>query len=224
MKFDTNQTDATLLWVVNSRCNLSCPFCSNLEIHSKKEHSKQFSSIKNKLLLNYKRILKLPDLGLGGLKIVIEERIRNKFFPQLPERIRIPDLIRTLDNSGKKFLINFTGGEPLLVSNIIEACQELTLHGHRIILNTNLTTGDIEGFCKKVPIESVVCIYASGHLRDIRNKKLMSLYLDNLQLCQKKGFNIIINEVAYPAYKRDVAIYVRHQPFLDTISFYNMRL
>lgn len=122
-------------------------------------------------------------------------------------KINIPALTRTLNVKNKKFLITFTGGgEPFLVPNIIEACREITKN-HYISFNTNLTADRVKAFCKEIKPQQVPFILASLHIEELEKRNLLEKYIHNFKLCQKKGFNIIAGEVAYP-------------PFLDNVQKY----
>jgi len=112
--------------------------------------------------------------------------------------INISDLTRTLNATNKTFLISFTGGgEPFLVPNIIEACREITKN-HYISFNTNLTAERVEGFCEEIEPQQVLYIIAALHIEELEKRNLLEKYIRHFKVCQKKGFNIIANEVAYP--------------------------
>jgi organic radical activating enzyme len=68
---------------------------------------------------------------------------------KIPRTIDIPVLLRTLDATGKIFKIGFSGGEPFLVPNIIDACVAL-MEKHYIELNTNLTSLKIKEFAERI--------------------------------------------------------------------------
>ena len=121
--------------------------------------------------------------------------------------INISALTRTLNATNRTFLITFTGGgEPFLVSNIIEACREITKN-HYISFNTNLTGERVEEFCDEIKPQQVPFIVASLHIEELEKRNLLEKYIHHFKLCQEKGFNIIANEVAYP-------------PFLDKVQKY----
>jgi len=112
--------------------------------------------------------------------------------------INISDLTRTLNATNKTFLISFTGGgEPFLVPNIIEACREITKN-HFISFNTNLTAERVEEFCEEIEPQQVSYIIASLHIEELEKRILLEKYIRHFKAYQKKGFNIIANEVAYP--------------------------
>lgn len=121
--------------------------------------------------------------------------------------INISALTRNLNATNKKFLITFTGGgEPFLVPNIIEACQEITKN-HYISFNTNLTAERVEEFCEEIEPQQVLFIVASLHIEELEKWNLLEKYIHHFKLFQKKGFNIIAMEVAHPPSLNKVQTY-----------------
>ena len=53
----------------------------------------------------------------------------------------------SINKTNKIFKIEFTGGEPFLIPNIIEACEELTKK-HYIEIISNFTSDRITEFCR----------------------------------------------------------------------------
>ena len=101
--------------------------------------------------------------------------------------INIPALMKTLDAVKKVFKMSFTGGgEPFLVPNIVEACVELTKK-HYVSFSSNLTSGKIPDFCKRVSPKYVLYIIASLHIKELERLDLMDRYVSNFLLCKKKG-------------------------------------
>jgi len=112
--------------------------------------------------------------------------------------INIPALIQTLNKTNKTFRIGFTGGEPFLTPNIIEACIEITKK-HYISLNSNLTTTKLKEFSVKINPKKVIHITASLHIVELETYNLMDRFIDNYMLLKEKGFNINALEVAHPS-------------------------
>ncbi|MFX0023948.1 MAG: radical SAM protein [Candidatus Hermodarchaeota archaeon] len=122
--------------------------------------------------------------------------------------INISALKNTLDNSNKIYRINFTGGEPFLVPNVVEACIELTKK-HFISINTNLTSKKVKEFAEKITPERVLFINASCHIKELERRNLLSRYIDNFLLCKNRGFNIGAIEVGYPQLLKEVDKYIK---------------
>jgi hypothetical protein len=121
--------------------------------------------------------------------------------------IDVPVLLEVLERTNKTFLINFSGGgEPFLVSNMIEVCVEITKK-HYISFNTNLTSGKIKEFSVKINPQKVAVIHASVHIKELERLNLMNVFIDNFLSCKEKKFNIIAKEVAYPKLFSEIDAY-----------------
>jgi len=122
-------------------------------------------------------------------------------------KIDIPNLIKTLDKTGKIFKISFTGGgEPFVVRNIVETCVELTKK-HYVAFNTNLTSPKIKDFCEEVNVDRVLYIIASLHIKELERFNLMDRYIENFHLCESKGISIHALEVGHPDILRETEKY-----------------
>jgi MoaA/NifB/PqqE/SkfB family radical SAM enzyme len=107
--------------------------------------------------------------------------------------------LRVLEATGKTFKINFTGGgEPFLTPNLVEASIEIA-RKHYVALNTNLTFRDVKRFAENVPPEKVERIVASVHIKELERLHLLGAFVENFSFCKERGFNIVAQEVAYPA-------------------------
>lgn len=120
--------------------------------------------------------------------------------------IDIPSLIRTLDETGKIFRINYYGGEPFLVPNLVEASIELTKK-HFVSMNSNLVCDGVEEFASKIDPKRVANIHASLHIKQLEERALLDRYIRNFLAFKEKGFTIVAVEVAYPALVKEVKRY-----------------
>ena len=136
---------------------------------------------------------------IAGIRYVSE--IFTKTYP-----INISALINTLNDSNKIYRFDFTGGEPFLVSNMVELCIELTKK-HFIGLTTNLTSKKVKEFAEKINPERVLFIIASCHIKELERRNLLSRYIHNFLLCKNRGFNIGAIEVGYPPLLKEVDKY-----------------
>ena len=112
-------------------------------------------------------------------------------------KIDISTLQKTLSDTNKIFKIDFSGGEPFLVPNIIEACIELTKN-HFVSIWTNLTSERVKEFIEKINPERVPLINASLHIKELEKHNLVDKFISNFHLFKKNGFNIRALEVADP--------------------------
>jgi len=111
--------------------------------------------------------------------------------------VDVTSMIKMLDATKKIFKIGFTGGEPFLVPNIIEACEELTKK-HYVSFNTNLTCQKIKEFAERIDPAKVSFIIASLHIDELERLNIVDRYISNFKYLLKKGFNMIADAVAYP--------------------------
>lgn len=114
--------------------------------------------------------------------------------------IDIEKLMTTLDKSGKIFRISFTGGEPTMIPNFIEAVRAIT-EKHYVSLNTNLITKSLLGIIGNVDPKKILHIHASLHYDELVKKNLFDIFINNFKLLQKSGCNIYAEVVAYPPLK-----------------------
>ena len=125
------------------------------------------------------------------------------------KNIDIASLTDTLNRADEVFEIHFTGGgEPFLVPNIVEACVEIT-NKHYILFNTNLISGDLKEFSRKISPGRTTEILASLHIEELKKHRLIDRYIENYLLLKKSGFNIRARQVAHPAYAKDAKSYRR---------------
>ena len=111
--------------------------------------------------------------------------------------IDISTLAQTLNKTHKTIHFHLTNGEPLLVPNIIEVCQEITKR-HLVSLSTNLTQKNIRKFVQQINPERVLFITATLHIKELERLNLVERYVHHLLLCQEKGFRIHTSIVAHP--------------------------
>lgn len=118
--------------------------------------------------------------------------------------IKIEKLISTLNITDKTFRISFTGGEPTLIPNFVEACQAITKK-HYISFNSNLISKNIKRFVEKINPDRVLHIHASFHYDELLEKNLLKLFLENYNFLKGNGFNIYSEAVAYPKIVKKLA-------------------
>ncbi len=181
------QYDIGLSLCVTSKCNLNCAYCISRK-NEEKCGERPYVELRNML-------------GMLLLWNLIKRRWQERVRP-----IDIPRLMKTLDETGKIFRVNFTGGEPFLVPNIIEACVEITKK-HFIALVTNLSMDNGDEFIERIDPGRVIFIIASLHIKELERHGLLSKYMDNFRKFQARGFVIFANEVAYPPLSRETERY-----------------
>jgi len=119
--------------------------------------------------------------------------------------IKTTELFSTLDATNKIFRISFTGGEPTLVPNFIEACKEIT-QKHYVSFNSNLISKSIKQFAEEINPDRVLHIHASFHYDELLDKNLLQRFVQNYNFLRNAGFNIYAEVVAYPKFKNKLEV------------------
>ncbi len=231
---EKQQYDACLQWRITDRCDLKCIYCfryirrHNNEPASKADScfSKRVFSLNHSIL--FRKLVKASKMNIPALMRKIRIKLYERNGRIAP--INISALINSLEKAKKTFKISFTGGEPFLIPNLVDASVEITKK-HFVSLDTNLITGKTMEFAEKISPQRVVRITASLHIKELERLNLVDKYIDTYQLYRKRGFRIRAWEVAYPAllgeadkykkyfHERGVELY-----FMPFIGYYNGKL
>lgn len=116
--------------------------------------------------------------------------------------------------TGKEWVIQMTGGEPLLYPGFVDICETLSRH-HRIGVDTNLSvTRRVHEFAERMNPARVKELYVSLHIEERERLGGVQSFIDNVHLLEERGFNVIINYVVHPTlqhrYHDDVAMFATH--------------
>ena len=131
-----------------------------------------------------------------------------------------------LDASGKTYDINLVGGEPTLLPNFIEFCQEITKK-HYLSISTNLFKSNIfYELIDKIDPKRIRAIDASLHIEQREKKSSVETFARTFLDLQNAGFNIYTNYVAHPRlfsriradFKKmnDLGIELKATPYIGT--------
>lgn len=143
---------------------------------------------------------------------------KTPFVKQTINSIDIERLIQTIDKTGKTFRISFTGGEPFLIPNIIEACRAITKK-HFVSFNTNLVLPSVKEFAESISPERALFIHASLHIEELIRLNLADKFVANFILLKENGFIIFAESVAHPSLNESDIIYFRDYLMQHDISF-----
>jgi len=112
--------------------------------------------------------------------------------------IDLKTIEKSFNRGDKKWHILFTGGEPLIKPNIIEIFETLT-EKHDILINTNLSTSNIDKLASRIDPQKVLNINVGCHvLERERIDKDMSKFVRNIHLLQDKNFLLFVTYVFHP--------------------------
>jgi MoaA/NifB/PqqE/SkfB family radical SAM enzyme len=102
------------------------------------------------------------------------------------------------DNTGRRWRIHMTGGEPLLYPQFVELAVRLAAR-HQLSINTNLSTDNVFEFGCGVRVEGVYVINATAHIAEQEKRRDgISKFIERALFLQDKGFRLRIMYVTYP--------------------------
>lgn len=121
--------------------------------------------------------------------------------------INIDAVLDNLNNSGNTFKVEFTGGEPFLIPNIVEAMKAIASH-HFIAFNSNLLSKKVPLILDSVHPDKVDFINASFHIGELERKNLVDKFMSHYYLLKSANFPICIVMVGYPKLKERILFYM----------------
>jgi MoaA/NifB/PqqE/SkfB family radical SAM enzyme len=112
--------------------------------------------------------------------------------------IDVTKLRRTLQETDRVIKFTFTGGgEPLLVSNIVEACKVIS-QNHYLAFTTNLLSDAVCGLVRRIDPARVDYLMVSVHPAELEKRNLYKKLISHYHQCMAAGFSISAQAVAYP--------------------------
>jgi len=110
--------------------------------------------------------------------------------------IDIDKLLHSLKVINRTCRFVFTGGEPFLVPNFVEACTVLSKE-HYLLVISNFTSNKVKEFADKISPEKAA-ILGSLHIKELERTKLLDRFIENYFYLQARGFSLTLQAVAYP--------------------------
>jgi len=93
--------------------------------------------------------------------------------------VPVKKIIKALKETGKKWIVGMTGGEPLVVPNFIELCKELTKE-YKIGVDTNLSINSkVREFVENVEPKNVEHLYISTHIEEREKRGEVEDFIKN---------------------------------------------
>jgi len=166
---EKKEYDKIAMWLLNTECNFSCPYC-------------------------------FYDDSQREIKTRIGDWVREKIPVLNPYQTRFitPEEIgRFFDETGEKWWIMISGGEPFIYPKFLEIVERLS-RKHLITIGTNLGL-PVESFIQKISPRNIWSLYVSMHLEE-REKRGLSEdeLLEKAKKLRNAGFRVEINFVMYP--------------------------
>lgn len=98
-----------------------------------------------------------------------------------------------------RWMLRFSGGEPLIHSKTVDVMQAITDAGHYASLNTNLSqTVRVGQLCEKINPSQVEYINVAAHPKERRRKNDFQNFLSNLRQIKSAGFEVFVSVVMAP--------------------------
>lgn len=113
------------------------------------------------------------------------------------EPIDIATAKRVLAATGRTFNINFSGGEPFLVPNFSEACQEFA-ESHSISVISNLVTGEPGSLAERIAPSRIDYFLASFHYAELVRTGRVGVFLKNYERIKRTGVRTFLMLVLFP--------------------------
>lgn len=124
------------------------------------------------------------------------------------EKFQIEKILSAVKKTRKTFLFQLTGGEPLLIPNIIEFCKKIT-RKHYLIINTNLTSSKIKDLINQSNTQHFRYIVASFHVLELEKNNLIERFIDNCQYLIDKEIQVNLMAVGHPKSMDKLLSYTR---------------
>lgn len=113
--------------------------------------------------------------------------------------IPIKRIIKTLRETGEKWCIGMTGGEPFLFPNFIELCKLLNKNDIKIAIDTNLSINSkVREFINNIDPDNVQYMYISTHIEEREKRNEVEQFIKNLLLLKENKFYFSVNYVLHP--------------------------
>ncbi len=104
---------------------------------------------------------------------------------------------QAFDNTGLRWLIHLTGGEPTVLPGFADLCERLTRR-HWISLNSNLSHPSIQELARQVDPARVSLVNASFHPAERAARRGDTAFVEHFQLLRERGFRVLCSVVATP--------------------------
>lgn len=130
------------------------------------------------------------------------------------------ELKHHFDRTNKSWLILITGGEPFLYPDFVKVCKVLT-EKHHLQITSNISTANVIDFANQIDPNRVFNISASWHKAERHKRNLQQDFEKKCLYLKEKGFNIIVNLIAYPQFIDEIENDIQHfhDLGLDTMVF-----
>jgi MoaA/NifB/PqqE/SkfB family radical SAM enzyme len=109
----------------------------------------------------------------------------------------VEQLARFFDDSGLRWNLHLTGGEPFHYPQFIELCRLLTKN-HLISINSNVDSPKVLQFVQTINPDDVDFINCAVHLQQRTQRKRLPQFIEHVRALRTAGFDAYVTSVMYP--------------------------
>ncbi|MDZ4730139.1 MAG: radical SAM protein [Xanthomonadales bacterium] len=106
-------------------------------------------------------------------------------------------LTEFFDNSGMRWHLHLTGGEPFHYPDFLELCERLTKR-HVISINSNVDSPKVLKFVERINPDRVDFMNCAVHLQQRTQRKRLPHFIDHVTALRTSGFDAYVTSVMYP--------------------------
>lgn len=111
----------------------------------------------------------------------------------------IHTIIRALSQTGQKWCMGITGGEPFVYPDFLNVCTHLVQNDITLYIDTNLSIEKkVLEFAEKIPASMVENFYVSLHIEEREKRNEVGNFIRLVNFLQSKSFPIQVNYVLDP--------------------------
>jgi len=122
---------------------------------------------------------------------------QNKFAHNTNKHVPAERIINFVKNSGLKWSIHFTGGEPFIYPDFVKLCKELT-NENIININTNLSQQNVVEFSEIIDPRRVSFINCGLHMLEREKNNLLEDFIQKYSILREKKFILFVSYVMHP--------------------------
>ncbi len=109
----------------------------------------------------------------------------------------VEQMVKFFDESGLRWHLHLTGGEPFHYPNFLELCSQLTKK-HLISINSNIDSPKVLQFVRTINPDDVDFINCAVHLQQRTQRKRLPQFIEHARALRTAGFDAYVTSVMYP--------------------------
>lgn len=121
------------------------------------------------------------------------DRLGAKIAPPAP----VDQLARFFDESGYRWHLHLTGGEPFHYPGFLDLCRLLT-RSHIISVNSNVDSPKVLEFARSIDPDRVDFINCAVHVQQRTDRNRLPAFIRHVRALRESGFDAYVTSVMYP--------------------------